>query len=85
MQLPVSTSQTLIDVSSEPLTTWIPSNWKTERIKSSARHFFHSDSRLNVDGIYFGLKNEVPVGTSAAYFVSINKLQIKLIEMNEFY
>lgn len=28
MQFPVSTSQTLIDVSNEPLTTWIPSNWR---------------------------------------------------------
>lgn len=26
MQLPVSTSHTLIEVSNEPLTTWIPSN-----------------------------------------------------------
>lgn len=31
MQLPVSTSQTLIDVSREPLTTWIPSNYREQR------------------------------------------------------
>lgn len=35
MQFPVSTSQTRIDVSNEPLTTWIPSNWKRGRMKKN--------------------------------------------------
>lgn len=36
MQLPVSTSHTLIDVSSEPLTTWIPSNWERQEAAGEA-------------------------------------------------
>ena len=64
LQAPVSTSHTLMEVSNEPLTTWIPSNLKDKRVQLSKQRSLcsscfrlHNYSRLKTLCVHMGNLN----------------------------